>query len=64
MTRRKFERLMRGLSHKIAEKHGYSVTGEMLKKQRDVAKTALEMDGNYQKAWDGFKLVRDAYGMK
>ena len=59
-----YEKLMRALSVKIGEKHGYTVTGDLLRKQRsNVAKTARELYGSYQLAWDHFKNVRDAYGM-
>ena len=64
MKRTRYEKLMRALSVKIGEKHGYTVTGDLLRKQRsNVAKTARELYGSYQLAWDHFKNVRDAYGM-
>ena len=64
MKRQRFEKLVRALSIRIAEKHGYKVTGEMLKKQKDLGvRKCLEDHGSYQAAWDWMKPVRDAYGM-
>lgn len=64
MKRQRFEKLVRALSIRIAEKHGNKVTGEMLKKQRDLGvRKCLEDHGSYQATWDWMKPVRDAYGM-
>ena len=65
MTRRRFEKLTRAMSEQIGKKVGFRVTGDMLRKQRELnAKSYRERFGSYQAAWDSMKDIRDTFGFQ
>jgi len=65
MTRKRYERLVRALTMRIAEKVGFRNDGAVWRHQRDnIADHAIKNFGSYQAAWDARKDMRDFFGFQ